>query len=57
MPKLDKTLPSNIQSKDQGHAVPLTDIATVNIIVAPAVENLQAQPEGNTVLLSWDANM
>lgn len=43
------------KAKDQGHAVPLTDIETVNIrVVAPAVENLQAQPEGNTVLLSWD---
>lgn len=43
------------KAKDQGNAVPLTDIETANIrVVAPAVENLQAEPEGNTVLLNWD---
>ena len=43
------------KAKDQENAVPLTDIETVNIrVVAPAVENIQAEPEGNTVLLNWE---
>lgn len=46
------------KAKDQGNAVPLTDIETANIrVVAPAVENLQVEPVGNTVLLNWDGGI
>ena len=42
------------KAKDQGTAVPLTDLETVYIrVVAPALEDVVAEPIGNTVLLSW----
>ena len=43
------------KAKDLGNAVPLADIESAFIrIVAPPVENVNAEPVGNTVLLSWD---
>lgn len=46
------------KAKDQGNAIPLTDIETANIrVVAPAVENVEAEPVGNTVLLNWDGGV
>ena len=43
------------KAMDQGTSVSLIDIETASIrIVAPAVENVIAEPVGNTVLLSWN---
>ena len=43
------------KAKDLGNTVTLTDIETASIrIVAPSVENVFAEPVGNTVLLNWD---
>ena len=46
------------KAKDQGNAVSLIDIETASIrVVAPAVEDVQAEPVGNTVLLSWSGGV
>jgi gliding motility-associated-like protein len=43
------------QALDQSSQVDLTDYMTMNItVVAPAVENPTATPDGNSIILSWD---
>lgn len=42
---------------DNGQPVNLIDIKTVNItVVAPAPQNLNLQPSGNSVILNWDVS-
>jgi gliding motility-associated-like protein len=42
---------------DNSSQIDLTDIETVNIrVIAPAVENPTAEPDGNSIDLSWDAH-
>jgi gliding motility-associated-like protein len=45
------------RAEDFGNQIALVDIESVNItVVAPAVENPQAEALGNTVTLTWDVN-
>ena len=44
-----------IKARDVGGDVALTDFESFNVtVIAPGPENLDAQPSGNTVQLSWD---
>jgi gliding motility-associated-like protein len=46
------------KAKDQGNAVSLTDLETAYIrVVAPAIEDVFAEPVGNTVLLGWSGGL
>jgi len=46
-----------IKARDEGGDVDLTDFESFNVtVIAPGPENLDAQPAGNTVQLSWDAS-
>ena len=46
------------KAKDQANSVQLTDLESAFItIVAPPVENVIAEPIGNTVLLSWEGGV
>lgn len=45
------------RAEDFGNQIPLVDIESVLItVVAPAVENPQAEALGNTITLTWDQN-
>jgi gliding motility-associated-like protein len=47
-----------IKAKDQGGDVPLVDFETFKIsVISPGPENLDAQPLGNTVQLTWDVSI
>lgn len=47
----------HFKAVDNSTQIDLTDIETVNIqVIAPAVENPAAEPDGNSIDLSWDSH-